>query len=186
MRYMKDVILKNKILVFVYIGLGIFNSFMTNYKANYFQKVIDGLTDRTLAISGIVIYGIILVVHYSMEYIDQYPDKKLEHNIFLDFKLMALQKISTMDYLEYQKLGTGKLVQRIENGAEAGRYVLYGFWLHLIRQLIPTILFSVYFIWKINKSVTYMLLIGYVVIFIVTNILLKFLYQIKEKILSNE
>ncbi|WP_455714892.1 hypothetical protein [Anaerosporobacter sp.] len=88
--------------------------------------------------------------------------------------------------MEYQKIGTGKLVQRIENGAEAGKNVLYDFWFCIIRQLLPTICFSIYFIWKINKIVTYVVLIGYVVIFIVTNILLKSLYQIKEKILNNE
>lgn len=75
----------------------------------------------------------------------------------------------------WQKTGTGKLVQRIENGASAGRNVLFGFWLRLIRELFPTIVFSIYFIWKINRNVTYMLLTGYAVIFTVTNILLKFI-----------
>lgn len=186
MRYIREILQKNKILIIAYTCLGIFNSFLTNYKADYFQKVIDGLTDGTLALSGIIIYSVILVTNYCSEYMDEYPDKKLQHSIFLDFKIMALRKISTIDYMEYQKMGTGKLVQRIENGAEAGKNVLYEFWLRLVRQLIPTILFSVFFIWKINKNVTYMLLAGYVVIFIISNVLLKFLYQIKEKILSNE
>lgn len=186
MRYIKEVLKKNRIMVLVYIGSGIFNAFMANYKADYFQKVIDGLSDGRLAFSSILIYGLILVVNYCMNYLDQYPAKKLEHGIYLDFKLLALQKISTIDYMEYQKTGTGKLVQRIENGASAGRNVLFGFWLQLIRELFPTIVFSIYFIWKINKNITYVLLIGYAVIFIITNILLKFLYQIKEKILNNE
>lgn len=186
MRYIKEVLKKNRIWVLVYIGLGIFNSFMANYKADYFQKVIDGLADRTLAVSGITIYGGILVVNYCMNYLEQYPEKKLEHGIYLDFKLLSLQKISTIDYTEYQKIGTGKLVQRIENGSLAGRNVLFDFWLCLIRELIPTIAFSVYFIWKIDKKITYALLVGYAVIFIITNILLKFLYQIKEKILNSE
>jgi len=56
--------------------------------------------------------------------IDEYPAKKLEHGIFLDFKLMGLEKISRISYQEYQKLGTGKLVQRIENGADAGKGVV--------------------------------------------------------------
>ena len=186
MRYIKEVLKKNRIWVLVYIGLGIFNSFMANYKADYFQKVIDGLADRTLTVSGIAIYGGILVVNYCMNYLEQYPEKKLEHGIYLDFKLLSLQKISTIDYTEYQKIGTGKLVQRIENGSSAGRNVLFDFWLCLIRELIPTIAFSVYFIWKIDKKITYALLVGYAVIFIITNILLKFLYQIKEKILNSE
>lgn len=186
MRYIKEVLKKNRIWVLVYIGLGIFNAFMANYKADYFQKVIDGLADRTLAFAGVATYGFILLVNYCMNYLDNYPEKKLEHGIYLDFKLLSLRKISTIDYTEYQKIGTGKLVQRIENGSSAGRNVLFNFWLRLIRDLLPTIVFSVYFIWKIDKKVTYVLFVGYMLIFIITNILLKFLYKIKEKILNSE
>ena len=186
MRYIKEVLKKNRIWVLVYIGLGIFNAFMANYKADYFQKVIDGLADRTLAFAGVVTYGCILLVNYFMNYLDNYPEKKLEHGIYLDFKLLSLRKISTIDYAEYQKTGTGKIVQRIENGSSAGRNVVFNFWLRLIRDLFPTIVFSVYFIWKIDKKVTYVLFAGYMLIFIITNILLKFLYKIKEKILNSE
>ena len=186
MRYIKEILKKNRIWVLVYIGLGIFNAFMANYKADYFQKVIDGLADRTLAFTGVATSGFILLVNYCMNYLDNYPEKKLEHGIYLDFKLLSLRKISTIDYTEYQKIGTGKLVQRIENGSSAGRNVLFNFWLRLIRDLLPTIVFSVYFIWKIDKKVTYVLFVGYMLIFIITNILLKFLYKIKEKILNSE
>ena len=186
MRYIKEILKNNRIWVLAYIGLGIFNAFMANYKADYFQKVIDGLADRTLAFAGVATYGFILLVNYCMNYLDNYPEKKLEHGIYLDFKLLSLRKISTIDYTEYQKIGTGKLVQRIENGSTAGRNVLFNFWLCLIRDLLPTIVFSVYFIWKIDKKVTYVLFVGYMLIFIITNILLKFLYKIKEKILNSE
>ena len=186
MRYIKEILKKNRIWVLVYIGLGIFNAFIANYKADYFQKVIDGLADRTLEFAGVATYGFILLVNYCMNYLDNYPEKKLEHGIYLDFKLLSLRKISTIDYTEYQKIGTGKLVQRIENGSTAGRNVLFNFWLCLIRDLLPTIVFSVYFIWKIDKKVTYVLFVGYMLIFIITNILLKFLYKIKEKILNSE
>ena len=186
MRYIKEILKTNRIWVLVYIGLGIFNAFIANYKADYFQKVIDGLADRTLAFAGVATYGFILLVNYCMNYLDNYPEKKLEHGIYLDFKLLSLRKISTIDYTEYQKIGTGKLVQRIENGSTAGRNVLFNFWLCLIRDLLPTIVFSVYFIWKIDKKVTYVLFVGYMLIFIITNILLKFLYKIKEKILNSE
>ena len=186
MRYIKEILKKNRIWVLVYIGLGIFNAFMANYKADYFQKVIDGLADRTLAFAGVATYGFILLVNYCMNYLDNYPEKKLEHGIYLDFKLLSFRKISTIDYTEYQKIGTGKLVQRIENGSTAGRNVLFNFWLRLIRDLLPTIGFSIYFIWKIDEKVTHVLFVGYAFIFIITNILLKFLYKIKEKILNSE
>ena len=186
MRYIKEILKNNKLWVLAYIGLGIFNAFMANYKTDYFQKVIDGLAAGTLTFAGVITYGLILLVNYCMNYLDNYPEKKLEYGIYLDFKLLSLRKISTMDYTEYQKIGTGKLVQRIENGSSAGRNVVFNFWLRLIRDLLPTIVFSVYFIWKIDKKITYILFVGYILIFIITNILLKFLYKIKEKILNSE
>ena len=186
MRYIKEILKNNKLWVLAYIGLGIFNAFMANYKTDYFQKVIDGLAVGTLTFAGVITYGLILLVNYCMNYLDNYPEKKLEYGIYLDFKLLSLRKISTIDYTEYQKIGTGKLVQRIENGSSAGRNVVFNFWLRLIRDLLPTIVFSVYFIWKIDKIITYILFVGYMLIFIITNILLKFLYKIKEKILNSE
>lgn len=121
-----------------------------------------------------------------MNYLDEYPAAKLGNEIYLDFKLLALCKIGRMDYSEYQKLGTGKLVQQIENGAHAGKGVLYDFWFCVVRNLLPTIFFSLYFIWKIDRIITYFLVAGYIVVFLITNLLLKGLYQIKEKILTGE
>lgn len=186
MRYMKEVLRKNKKWVIVYLSIGLFNAFMSNYKANYFQKIVDGLTDRTMTAYGILFYGFVLFINYGMNYLDEYPSAKLRNEIYLDFKLLALRKIGRMDYFEYQKLGTGKLVQQIENGANAGEGVLYDFWFCVVRSLLPTILFSLYFIWKIDRTITYFLLAGYTVVFLTTNLLLKGLYQIKEKILINE
>ena len=186
MRYMKEVLKNNKKWVIVYLVIGLFNAFMSNYKADYFQKIVDGLTVRTIMVYGILFYGVVLIVNYVMNYLDEYPSSKLENEIYLDFKLLALQKIGRMDYSEYQKLGTGKLVQQIENGANAGKGVLYDFWFCVVRNLLPTILFSLYFIWKIDRNITYFLMAGYIIVFIVTNILLKGLYLIKEKILTNE
>lgn len=186
MRYIKQVLQKNKRTMAAHIAAGIFSSFMASYKAVYFQDIIDGLSAGTLAISSIIFYGLILFSCYLMGYLQEYPWRKLENGLYLDFKLMALEKISRIDYAAYQKTGTGKLVQRIENGAAAGRDVVFHFWLRLIRELIPTILFCVLFIWRISKAVTCLLLIGYVFVFITTNLLLKFLYRIKEKILNNE
>lgn len=186
MRYIKEVLKKNLLVTFGYILLGVFNSFLLNYKADYFQKIIDGLSDGTLTKMGIVTYGIVLLTGYVMNYVDEYPAKKLEHGIYLDFKLLALDKIRIIDYLEYAKLGTGKLVQKIENGSTTGRNVIFNFWMVLFRQLLPSMVFSMYFITKINRNIMYILISGYLVIFIVSHILLKFLTQIKEKVLNNE
>lgn len=186
MRYIKEILRSNRNWIIGYLGIGVFNAFMANYKAGYFQKIVDGLTEQTITFYGILFYGAILIVDYGMNYLDEYPSAKLGNEIYLDYKLLALRKIGKMDYAEYQKLGTGKLVQQIENGASAGKGVLYDFWFCVIRNLFPTILFSLYFIWKIDKKITVFLMLGYIIIFIVTNLLLKGLYQIKERILTNE
>lgn len=186
MRYMKEIIKNNRYWIVMYLGIGLLNAFLSNYKADCFQRIVDGLTGRTMTFCGILFYGAVLVFNYGMNYLDEYPSAKLANEIYLDFKLLALKKIGKMDYAEYQKLGTGKLIQQIENGANAGKGVLYDFWFCVVRELLPTILFSLYFIWKIDKNITYCLLAGYVIVFIVTNLLLKGLYQIKEKILTNE
>ena len=186
MKHIKEILEKNRFLIAVYIVIGIFNAFLTNYKVSYFQKLIDGLSLGKVTLALVLGYGVILIVHYCMNYVDEYPSKKLEQGIFLDFKLLALKKISQMDYLAYQSMGTGKLMQRIENGAQAGKSLIYDFWFCVIRELIPTIAFSIFFIWRINRIITIGLMIGYIVIFIITNLLLKALYQMKEKILIGE
>lgn len=186
MRYIKQIIDKNRKLVFAYLLIGLFNAFMANFKADYFQRVIDALTQHALTSYRVLIYGSVLLVSYLMNYADEYPAKKLSHGIFLDFKLMGLEKISRIAYQEYQKLGTGKLVQRIENGADAGKGVVFDFWFEVIRNLFPTVLFSIMFIWRIDSRITIVLLSGYLVVFLVTNLLLKFLYQMKERVLDNE
>ncbi len=186
MRFIKQILRKNKILVFTYLAIGVLNAFMINFKSYFFQRVINGLTDQTLLFAELIFYAMILLAVFSVGYAEEYPGKKLEHGIFLDFKLLALQKISKIDYQEYQTIGTGKLIQRIENGASAGKGVIFDFWFQVIRELFPKMFFSVYFICRIDQRITLFLLIGYVVVFIVTNVLLKFLYQMKEKILNNE
>ncbi|MDO5521364.1 MAG: ABC transporter ATP-binding protein [bacterium] len=186
MRYIKQILLKNKWYTLTYLFLGIAIAFFANYKATYFQSVIDGLANGTTTLLELLLYGGILLLSFLLGYAQEYPGKQLEHGIFLDFKLLSLQKISKIDYLNYQSLGTGELTQRIENGSEAGKNMIYNFWFRLIQELFPTILFSIFFIYKISTPITIALLAGYLVIFLITNILLKTLYQLKEKILVNE
>lgn len=186
MNTIKEVIKDNKKTIFIYILTGLLIAFLSNYKIKLFQQIIDAFTDRTISMNIIIIYGLVLISFYLLNYLDEYPTKKLSNGIYLDFKILALKKISRIQYIEYQSLGTGKLTQRIENGANAGKEIVYDFWLCVFRELIPTIFFSIFFIWNMNHFITYLILGGYVIIFILTKFLLKFLYRIKEKILFNE
>lgn len=186
MEYLKEIINRNKLLVFAYIISGIFIAFLKNFSMNYFKQLIDEFTNKTLSAGTIAVYGLILTAICILNYLDEYPGRKLENGIYLDLKIKALKKISKIYYLEYQSIGYGKLIQRVENGASAGKSILFDYYLCLIRELIPSVLFSMIFIYSINRTIMYLILAGYIAVFIVTNLLLKVLYRIKNKILINE
>lgn len=186
MKYLKEIIIRNKLLVFAYIISGIFIAFLKNFSMNYFKKLIDEFSNKTLSPGTIAVYGLILTAICIVNYLDEYPGRKLENCIYLDLKIKALKKISKIYYLEYQSIGYGKLIQRVENGASAGKSILFDYCLCLIRELIPSVIFSMIFIYSINRTIMYLILAGYIAVFIVTNLLLKVLYRIKNKILINE
>lgn len=186
MKHYLEILSKKKLLVAVYILFGIVLAMLNAFSANYFQKVLDGFGYKTLSITTICIYGFILVLICCLNYFDEYPSCKLSQSIYLDFKLKALRKISTIDYRCYHSLGTGNLIQKIENGANAGKSILFNFYFRLFSELIPSIVFSLIFIANIDKSIMIYIAIGYVLVFVITNILLKYLYKIKEHILNNE
>jgi len=186
MRHLLKIAKKYKFLMIAYFMMGLAQTFLQSFSASYFQKVIDRFTNHTLHISNIIIYGAAMVLLYILCYLDEYPGRKLEHSIGLSLKTDALRKVSVIDYLSYIKLGTGILIQRIENGAAAGSNILFGFYLKLVSELIPAMLFSILFIFAINRTVMAAVLLGYVVVFVITNCLLKVLYKVKANILVNE
>lgn len=119
-------------------------------------------------------------------YIENYPEQQVKNKLYLDFKLQSLKKMQSIDYLEYQKIGTGKITQKVEDGATASRDVLIDFWLNLFRYLLPTALFSLIFIFRVKKELVLFVFGGYVIVVIISNIILKKLYNLKESILLNQ
>jgi ATP-binding cassette subfamily B protein len=186
MEILNKIAKKNKILVAGYIVTGIIVAFLSNYNVHMLWQIIDKFTAETLQVRQIALYGGILLLLCLVNYLDEYPSQKLYNGVYLDLKLEALNKISKIEYLAYQRLGTGKLVQRVENGAEAGTSILYDFYFCLFRELIPSLVFSLYFIYQINDKIILFVLLGYIFVFLVTNLLLKFLYQLKERVLVQE
>lgn len=94
--------------------------------------------------------------------------------------------MSKISYEEYLKLGAGALLQKVEAGAAAGRNIHLNFYGRLFRELIPETLFNLFFIALIDKKLLPAILIGYVIVFILTKILLKTLQKMKEKTLISE
>lgn len=186
MIYTKKILYKNRRLIGLYIISGIAIAYLTNYSANFMEVLVNRFGAGTLKVNDIVIYGIVLIALCVLNYLDNYPEKRLEEGLYIDYKLTAMEKLSRIDYQAYLKYGTGSLIQRIENGARAGKDILFTFYLKLIRELLPSICFSLFFIWRIHFKVALVIVEGYVLVFLVTNLLLKVLYRMKERILVNE
>ena len=186
MKLFKEVIKNNLKLMIIYVIIGITFTFLGLYATNYFQFIIDAFGTKSITLGMIIFYGIILLITAVLGYIDNYPDRRLFNKLYLEFKKQSMKKLKTIDYQEYTKIGTGRLSQQVEEGATAARDTIYYFWLKLFRELLPGAIISLLFIGKIEIKVLYAVLIGYVFVIILTNIVLKILYNLKEKIIINQ
>ena len=186
MKLFKEVIKNNLKMMIFYVIIGIVINFLSLYSVTYYQKILDAFQFHTLTIMPLVIYGVLLIVSTVLGYVENYPEQQVKNKLYLDFKLQALKKMKSIDYLEYQKIGTGRLSQKVEDGATASRDVMMDFWLKIVRYLLPTALFSLFFIYRVKKEYVLFVFLGYVVVVIVSNIILKRLYKLKEGILLNQ
>lgn len=186
MKLFKEVIQNNLKMIIFYVLIGIIINFLDLYSVTYYQKILDAFQFKTLTIIPLIIYGIILLISTILGYIENYPEQQVKNKLYLDFKLQSLKKMQSIDYLEYQKIGTGKITQKVEDGATASRDVLINFWLKLFRYLLPTAIFSLIFIFRVKKELVLFVFGGYVIVVIISNIILKKLYKLKESILLNQ
>lgn len=186
MKLFKEVIINNKKMIIFYVLIGVVINFLDLYGVTYYQKILDAFQYKTLTVMPLIIYGVLLIISTILGYIENYPEQQVKNKLYLDFKLQSLKKMKSIDYLEYQKIGTGKLAQKVEDGATASRDIMVDFWLKLFRWLIPTALFSLLFIYRVKKEYVLFVLAGYLLVIIISNVLLKKLYKLKEKILLNQ
>ena len=185
MKLYKEVLKKYKKLIIFYVLIGIIVNFLNVFEVDLFQRIIDSF-DGDLSITLIIIFGIVMLVNLVVGYIENYPEQQLQKGLPLSFKLQALKKMKTIDYLEYQKLGTGLITERVNEGSEAASNNLMNFHFKLVRYLLPTAFFSLLYIAKIDLKLLLFVVLGYVLVMIVTKILLKKLYSVKEKVLTNQ
>ena len=186
MKLFKEVIQNNLKMIIFYVLIGIIINFLDLYSVTYYQKILDDFQFKTLTIIPLIIYGVLLLISTILGYIENYPEQQVKNKLYLDFKLQSLKKMQSIDYLEYQKIGTGKITQKVEDGATASRNVLIDFWLKLFRYLLPTAIFSLIFIFRVKKELVLFVFGGYVIVVIISNIILKKLYKLKESILFNQ
>ncbi|MEO2203522.1 ABC transporter ATP-binding protein [Paenibacillus pabuli] len=186
---LKQCLFQLKWWIFVYIALGWVIQLFSSLGIFFFQKILDTaiqVNRMDEMIHLIMIYGALLVGTVVLNYVDEYPSVYLSKRLTEQLKIMALDKIAKIDYQAYQNVGTGQMIKVIENGAEAGNEIIYGFYLKTLHELLPTIMFSLLFISFYDPRIMIIIAAGYVVVFGVTNLILKFLYRMKSTILNEQ
>lgn len=186
---LKAAFYKYKRLILLYIIMGIIGAICNVLGIVYFQKLIDVLSQNMFIdfgadiIKPLVLYAIFMVSSCVISYLDNYPSAQLENSLYYYFKNQALKKIETILYNKYQDLGTGKIIQIVENGASAGVNILFNFIIELFYNLVPGLLCSLVVLGVYNKEIMVIIGIGYIFVFIISNTMLKKLYKIQEKVL---
>lgn len=186
--------LKNSVSLFkkqivLYVLLGFALQFASAYGIHTFQQLIDRISVSSgLGELGslLLLYGVLLGACALLNYASEYPQTQLPRGLTEKLKLLALTRLSNMDYRAYRDLGTGELIQSIENGAQAGAGIVYGFYLRILHELLPTLLFSLLFIGFYSPGIMLVIAAGYAVVFLLTRLLLRFLYSIKASLLANQ
>jgi ATP-binding cassette subfamily B protein len=175
--------------VVAFLGLGITQTFIGLLSIVYLQKLLDTIPAvRKFFDLGAVFlaYALLCAVNYLLAYLEEYPRRILQYGIYQWAKVVAIKKISRIDYQAYQNLGTGKLVQLIEHGAESTQKILFEFYLRIVQEILPGIVFSLIFIGIYSHEIMLVLLGGYLIVFAISYVLLKYLHEKKEQILSHE
>ena len=186
MKLFKEVIKNNLKMIIFYVLIGIIINFLDLYSVTYYQKILDAFQFHNLTLFPLITYGILLLISTILGYIENYPEQQVKNKLYLDFKLQSLKKMKTIDYLEYQKIGTGRLTQKVEDGATSSRDIMIDFWLKLFRNLLPTAIISLIFIFRVKKEYVLFVFLGYIIVIIISNLILKKLYKLKESILLNQ
>ncbi|MFA6076197.1 MAG: ABC transporter ATP-binding protein [Negativicutes bacterium] len=192
----KQVIKRFWKLITLNVVAGIVTALLSAFGIVYFQKILDLIAvhgaysslHAVLVALGVpvIIYALLMISQCVIAYLDTYPETKLDFGIYLHFKLAAIRKVSRIDFSSYQNYGTGQIMQLVENGAAAGKSILFDFYIHILKGLLPGALISLVFLGSYNLEIMWIIAAGYIVVFVLTNFLLKYLYRIKNRVLVNE
>ncbi|MBE0697153.1 MAG: hypothetical protein IH586_09535, partial [Anaerolineaceae bacterium] len=134
--------------ILIGILLQIIQIFVGNYTFVAFQQLIDMLTgsgEMAVLIPLLGWYVGANLLNHILIYLEGIPASILDRGIVQWVKLRALEKIARVDFLAYQDLGTGNLIQIIENGSEAVKKILTGFYIANLAGLAQVII-GLYFI----------------------------------------
>lgn len=186
---LKKAILMYKWTILLYILMGVAAQFLGTAGIRVFQKLLDHIAQATGLRDGLTLlflYGAMLIGATLLHYLLEYPHTVLSTGIAEQLKVMALGKVSGMDYTAYQNTGTGDLIKLVDNGAQAGKNILHAFYLRVLHELLPGLLFSLFFISLYHPQLMLVIGIGYLAVFLLSQLLLRKLYRIKSRLLANQ
>ncbi len=164
-------------------------AFVGLYAIVYFQRLIDRLigarqfADVTAALLG---YIALTLSNHVLIYLEGYPRSVLNNGAYQWAKLRAMKKVSRIDYLAYQDLGTGQLVQLIENGATATKNILNNFFLDLLRGTLPRVIIAFAFIRYYDQTLFFIILGTYAIWFFLSYRLMNALRRAVDRMLANQ
>ncbi|MEK5056758.1 ABC transporter ATP-binding protein [Paenibacillus sp. FSL H7-0326] len=176
-------------MIVIYILIGFAIQYLEALGIKMFQQLLDTIiTVEHIEemIWFIILYGAVLIGLTILNYVDEYPNTYLSNSIVEKLKIFALTKVSKIDYASYQSIGTGEMIQVIENGAQAGGKMLHSFYLTIFHELLPKIAFSLLFIGLYNIHIMFIILAGYVLVFMMTHLLLGTLYRVKASLIADQ
>ncbi len=168
---------------------GISQTFVGLYAISYFQRLIDSLSGarQFSDVSEVLLWYVTLTLsNHAFIYLEGYPRSLLNNGAYQWAKLSAMKKVTRIDYLAYQNLGTGQLVQIIENGANATKSILNNFYLKLISGMLPTVLISFAFISYYDSTLLVIILAAYAVLFFASYYLMNYLRHAVDRMLTNQ
>ncbi|MDF2937168.1 MAG: transporter ATP-binding protein [Paenibacillaceae bacterium] len=186
---LKNILLLFKWTVLLYILMGVAAQFLGTMGIRVFQELLDTIAQaHSLQKNAtlILLYGSILMGATLLHYLLEFPRTVLSTGIHEQLKVTALAKVSKMDYSTYQHTGTGELLKLIDNGAQAGTGIVHSFYLRILHDLLPGLLFSLFFISRYNSQVVLIIGIGYLAVFLLSQLLLQRLYRMKSKLLASQ
>ena len=156
-----------------------FQILVGNYTFVAFQRLIDGFTSAHLLADltqPLAWYIGANLLNHILIYLEGVPETVLSQSITQWVKLKAIEKLSRIDFLAYQNLGTGNLIQVIENGSEAMRKILTGFYMGNLTGLVQ-IFVGLYFIQYYDQTLFYIVLLGFGLFFLIANTIMRFLRE---------
>ena len=172
-----------------FLVLGISQTFAGLYALVLFQRLLDSLPGArhfSEVTAPLVGYLVLTAANHILIYLEGIPRSVLHNGPFLWVKLRALEKIARIDYLAYQDLGTGNLVQLVENGADATRNIFNGFYLEIARSLLPQLIFSLVFIRFYDQTLFVIIVAGYGALYLMAYYLMIFWRREVERLLENQ